>query len=160
MREIQSKLTARIFLIGFIFLTTLSHAGGTHNDPTSCSKATLKLPAKQCFNLDAENLQALQQDHKRVVIVVQSFKPLRLPAGLVVWLVVDNQRHELTRFAIHPLRAFTMQEPERQSRFLVSLVEQASLIKAGKPLCLEVGFDGSQGSGEAEIMIELINTPK
>ncbi|WP_160809785.1 hypothetical protein [Nitrosomonas sp. HPC101] len=120
----------------------------------------MKLPAKQCFNLDAENLQALQQDHKRVVIVVQSFKPLRLPAGLVVWLVVDNQRHELTRFAIHPLRAFTMQEPERQSRFLVSLVEQASLIKAGKPLCLEVGFDGSQGSGEAEIMIELINTPK
>lgn len=156
----QSKPTVRMFLSGFVFLTTLSHAGGTHDDPISRSKATLKLPAKQCFNLDAANLQALQQDHKRAVVVVQSFKPARPPAGLVVWLVVGNQRYELTRFAVYPLRAFTMQEPERQSRFLVSLVEQTSLIKAGEPLCLEVGFDGSQGSGEAEIRIELINTPK
>lgn len=156
----QSKPTVRMFLSGFVFLTTLSHAGGTHDDPISRSKATLKLPAKQCFNLDAANLQALQQDHKRAVVVVQSFKPLRPPAGLVVWLVVGNQRYELTRFAVYPLRAFTMQEPERQSRFLVSLVEQTSLIKAEEPLCLEVGFDGSQGSGEAEIRIELINTPK
>lgn len=156
----QSKPTVRMFLSGFVFLTTLSHAGGTHDDPISRSKATLKLPAKQCFNLDAANLQALQQDHKRAVVVVQSFKPLRPPAGLVVWLVVGNQRYELTRFAVYPLRAFTMQEPERQSRFLVSLMEQTSLIKAGEPLCLEVGFDGSQGSGEAEIRIELINTPK
>lgn len=160
MRVMQSKPTVRMFLSGFVFLTTLSHAGGTHDDPISRSKATLKLPAKQCFNLDAANLQALQQDHKRAVVVVQSFKPLRPPAGLVVWLVVGNQRYELTRFAVYPLRAFTMQEPERQSRFLVSLVEQTSLIKAGEPLCLEVGFDGSQGSGEAEIRIELINTPK
>lgn len=160
MRVMQSKPTVRMFLSGFVFLTTLSHAGGTHDDPISRSKATLKLPAKQCFNLDAANLQALQQDHKRAVVVVQSFKPLRPPAGLVVWLVVGNQRYELTRFAVYPLRAFTMQEPERQSRFLVSLMEQTSLIKAGEPLCLEVGFDGSQGSGEAEIRIELINTPK
>lgn len=156
----QRKLTVRIFLIGFAFLTTLSHAGGTLDDSIMRSKATVKLPARQCFNLDAANLQALQQDHKRVVVVVQSFRPLRPPAGLVAWLVVGNQRHELARFAVHPLRAFTAQEPERQSRFLVSLAEQASLIKAGKPLCLEVGFDASQGSGKAEIMIELINTPQ
>jgi hypothetical protein len=157
---LQSKLIVHIFLSGFVFLTTLSHASGAYDELISRSKATLKLPAKQCFNLDAANLQALQQDHKRAVVVVQSFKPLRPPSGLVAWLVVGNQRYELTRFAVHPLRAFTVQEPKRQSRFLVSLVEQASLIKVGEPLCLEVGFDGSQGSGEAEIMIELIDTPK
>lgn len=47
------------------------------------------------------------------------------------------------RGGIGPRLAATIlaaREPNRQQRFLVSLAEQAQLIKDGQPLCIEVGF--------------------
>jgi hypothetical protein len=126
--------------------------------------ATSKTAALYCANNEPATLRALRLDDKRLVVVVKSFQlPTPPSASLVVSLLTANktQRHEVTRFAVHPLRAFSAREPNRQQRFLLSLAEQAQLIEDGQPLCIEVGFDTSGGKlqgGAAEIDIELVDT--
>lgn len=126
--------------------------------------ATSKAPGQHCASHEPTTLRALKQGDQRVVVVVKAFQPVQPPgAGLVVSLLTANKtkRHEITRFAVHPLRAFTAQDSTRHQRFLVSLTEQAGLIEDGQPLCLEVGFDTSSGKlegGMIEIEIELVKT--
>ena len=125
--------------------------------------ATSKAPAQHCVVHEAATLSALKQGTKRVVVVVKSFQPAKPPsAGLVVSLLTANkaQRHEITHFTVHPLRAFTAQEPARHQRFLISLAGHAQLIEDNQPLCLEVGFDTSRGKlegGLAEIDVEIVD---
>jgi hypothetical protein len=125
--------------------------------------ATSKAPAQHCALHDAANLAALRQGSKRAIVVVRAFQPTRpSSAGLVVSLLSadKSERHQLARFAVHPLRAFTAQEPGKQQRFLVSLGNHAQRLEDGKPLCFEIGFDTSSGKverGMAEIDIELVD---
>lgn len=149
-------------LVGFAMMPTVIALGSSGRIITSTVKATSKAPAQHCVVHEPATLNALKRGTKYVVVVVKSFQPAKPPvAGLVVWLLSADktQRHEITRFAVHPMRAFTAQEPARQQRFLVSLAEQATLIKDGQPLCIEVGFDPSSRileDGTAEIEIEVI----
>lgn len=150
-------------LVCITALLTVIALGSSGPITASTVRATSKAPAQHCVVHEPATLNALKRGIKRVVVVVKSFQPAKPPvAGLVVWLLSADktQRHEITRFAVHPLRAFTAQEPARQQRFLVSLAEQATLIKDGQPLCIEVGFDPSSRileDGTAEIEIEVIN---
>ena len=119
--------------------------------------ATARSPARHCMTYDVATYRALKEDRKRAVVVVKAFKPTMPPAGLIMWLYAGGKRHEVTRFAVYPLRGYTAQESHRTQRFLVSLAEHAALVEQGKPLCLEVGFDSTQGEGEAEINIDMVN---
>jgi hypothetical protein len=156
-------LIAVFFLVCFIAVLTLVALGLSGPSTASTVIATSKTAALHCVSHEPATLRALKQDGKRVVVVVKSFQPANPPsARLVVSLLTANKtrRHEVTRFAVHPLRAFSAQEPNRQQRFLVSLAEQAQLIEDGQPLCVEVGFDTSGAKlegGVAEIEIELVN---
>ena len=130
----------------------------------SSAMATPQVAARHCAAHPPATLRGLREGKQRLVVVVKAFQPPKAGGGaLVVWLVMaDNKRHELTRFAVHPLRAFTAQEPDRGQRFLVSLAEVAHLVEDGKPLCVEVGFDSSAGApegGMAEIGVELVKAP-
>jgi hypothetical protein len=125
--------------------------------------ATSETAALRCVSHEPATLRALRQGEKRLVVVVTSFQPAGPPnASLVVSLLTANktQRHEVTRFAVHPLRAFSAREPNRQQRFLVSLEEQAPFIEDGQLLCIEVAFDAVGGNVQgraAEVDIELVD---
>ena len=128
----------------------------------STVRAVTGAPAQLCASYSLDTLHALKHGTTRVVVVVRAIQSTKPPSTtLVVSLLTNNktQRHEITRFAVHPLQAFSAQEPKRTQRFLVSLEEQARLIEEEAPLCLEVGFDiagsGLEG-GSAEIDIELV----
>ena len=130
----------------------------------SSAIATAQAPARRCAQHPPAVLRGLREGGQRLVVVVKAFQPPKGRGGqLVVSLVLPaDKRHELTRFAVHPLRAFTAQEPERAQRFQVSLAEVAHLLEDGKPLCVEVGFDSSGGAAEggmAEIDVELVQMP-
>jgi len=93
---------------------------------------------------------------------VKSYRPADPSTGFVVSLLTNNKtsRHEITQFAVHPLRAFSAAEARKQQRFLVSLASQAPLIEDNQPLCLEIGFHAGQGKlhdGTAAIDIELVD---
>ncbi len=117
--------------------------------------------AVHCASHSQATLRALAGGEQRLVVVVKAFEPPKAGgSGLVAWLLTANKtrRHELTRFAVHPLRAFTAQESRRSQRFALSLQEQGHLIEAGQPLCVEVGFDPAPGrleGGRVEIDVEL-----
>jgi hypothetical protein len=151
------------FLLGFIAVLTLTAPGLSRPSMASVMTATTQTAALHCVGHDPATLRALKRGDKRLVVVVKSFQPANPPnATLVVSLLTANktQRHEVTRFALFPLRAFSAREPNREQRFLVSLAEQARLIEEGQPLCIEVGFDTSGGKlegGAAEIDIELVD---
>ena len=150
-------------LVCFTAVLTVIALGLSAPIPASTVIATSKAPALHCVNHEAVTLNALKQGTKRVVVVVKSFQPPKPPsAGLVVSLLTGNksQRHELTQFTVHPLRAFTAEEPRRHQRFLVSLSGHAQFIEDNQPLCLEVGFDASRGKlegGLAEIDVEIVD---
>jgi hypothetical protein len=160
----RNGLISIFFLRGFIAVLTLTALGLSGPSMASTMTATTQTAALHCISHDPATLRALKQGDKRLVVVVKSFQPPSPPnATLVVSLLTANktQRHEVTRFALFPLRAFSAREPNREQRFLVSLAEQASLIEEGQPLCIEVGFDTSNGrlqGGAAEIDIELVDT--
>lgn len=150
-------------LVCFTAVLTVIALGVSGPITASTVLATSKAPAQHCVVHEAATLAALKQGTKRVVVVVKSFQPAKPPsAGLVVSLLTANKskRHELTQFTVHPLRAFTAQEPARQQRFLVALSQHAQAIEDGQPLCLEVGFDASRGKlegGLAEIDVEIVD---
>ena len=130
----------------------------------SSAIATAQAPARRCAAHPPAVLRGLREGGQRLVIVVKAFQPPKGRGGqLVVSLVSPaNKLLELTRFAVHPLRAFTAQEPDRAQRFQVSLAEVAHLLEDGKPLCVEVGFDTTGGApegGMAEIDVELQKVP-
>lgn len=130
----------------------------------SSAIATPQAPARRCAAHPPAVLRGLREGGQRLVVVVKAFQPPKARGGpLVVWLLSPaGKRHELTRFAVHPLRAFTAQEPDRAQRFQVSLAEVAHLVEDGKPLCVEVGFDNSGSppeGGMAEIDIEWQKVP-
>lgn len=126
--------------------------------------ATAQAPARHCAKHAPAALRSLREGAQQLVVVVKAFQPPKARSGqLVVSLLSPNdKRIEVTRFAVHPLRAFTAQEPNRSQRFLVSLTGMAHLVEDGKPLCVEVGFDTSAGAAEggmAEIGVELVPAP-
>ena len=159
----QRGLIIGSLLVYFTAVPTVIVLGSSGPITVNKLLATSKAPAQYCASHEPGTLRALKQGDKREVVVVKAFQPVKPPgAGLVISLLTANRtkRHEITRFAVHPLRAFTMLEPKRHQRFLVSLTEQAQLIADGQPLCLEVGFDTSRGKpvgGMAEIDIELVD---
>ncbi|MDP4074177.1 hypothetical protein [Acidovorax sp. A1169] len=123
--------------------------------------ATAAVPARVCVSPVPADLQALQDGRQRVVIVLHAFEPPRPARGqLVASLLAGGPPtpREITRFAVHPLRAFTAAEPRRSQRFRVSLAGYAHLLHLGQPVCLQLAFrTGSSPleGGRAEISIEL-----
>ncbi|GKT17015.1 hypothetical protein AVHY2522_13745 [Acidovorax sp. SUPP2522] len=132
--------------------------------PAPHSVTTSTAPAKVCLTPTPADRLALQEDRQRVVIVLRAFEPPRPATGrLVASLLVGAPPtpREITRFAVHPLRAFTAAQPQRSQRFLVSLAGDAPLPPAGQPVCLLIGFpiDGSpHEGGRADLAIELFPT--
>ena len=87
-------------------------------------EASTLTPAEHCTLHDAATLAVLREGSKRAVVLVRAFQPTKPPAaGMVVSLLSANkaERLELTRFALHPPRPFTAQEPAKQRRFLSGL---------------------------------------
>lgn len=125
--------------------------------------ATHQAPARHCEQYPRTALKALRDGSQQAVVVVKAFTPPAAGGGsLVVTFTAPNgQRHELGRFAVHPLRAFTAQEAGRQQRFPFSLSGVGHLVTDGQPLCLEVAFAGGETArgGQAEISIELEKKP-
>ncbi len=134
-----------------------SMAGG----PAGNATATAAVPARVCLNPAPADLQALRDDRQRVVVVLRAFEPPRPARGqLVASLLAGDPPtpREITRFAVHPLRAFTAAEPQRSQRFRVSLAGYAHLLHTGQPVCLQVAFRSGSSAlegGHAEISIEL-----
>jgi len=124
--------------------------------------ATANQPAQTCVRSDADTRRALQQGTTRVVVVVRGFQPVVSGnSALVVSLLSANktERHEVGRFAVHPLRAFSAKDPHKQKQFLLTLNEQAHLLGNNDAICFEVGFDSRQGNlknGKLEFHIELV----
>ena len=118
---------------------------------------------KHCFTPDAAAAAALRDGSRRIGVSVNSFSPPDPAAtALVVSLVPPRggAKREVTRFAVHPLRAFPAGGPVQ--RFQVSLQEFGDAIKAGEPLCIEVGFATGAGriaGGEADIEVGVIRLP-
>jgi hypothetical protein len=120
-------------------------------------------PARLCASHPPARLEAFKQGTQQLVVVVKAFTPPQGGGGLVAQLVThDGKRHELARFAVHPLRAFTASEPQRSQRFPLTLSGVGHLLDSGKPVCVEVGFVPAAGAahgGQAEIDIETAKTP-
>ena len=139
-----------------------AHAMG-QAPPAAAAKAvaTGAVPAQVCVTPSATDLRALQEDRQRAVIVLNAFEPPQPRTGrLIASLLAGSPQtpREITRFAVHPLQAFTAAQPQRSQRFLVSLAGYAHLLQAGRPVCLQIGFDaGSHPAegGRAEVSIEL-----
>ena len=146
--------------LAILLMALLTTCGSSGN--VSSVIVTSKKSNVLCVKHDMETLQSLRRGNKRVVVVVKSFQPPKPPsAGLVAWLLIDDEskRHEIARFAIHPLQAFSVDESMRQQRFLVSLQDEAQFIKDGQALCIEIEFDMTRGKlegGRADIHIELV----
>lgn len=142
-------------------LTGLPQAMAALPTPGTTDTATAAVPARACVSPAPADLQALREDRQRVVIVLHAFEPPRPARGqLVASLLAGDPPtpREITRFAVHPLRAFTAAEPQRSQRFRVSLAGYAHLLHASQPVCLQVAFrTGSSPleGGRAEISIEL-----
>lgn len=158
----RGLMTGPLLVFFTAVLTVITQCSNGPSTDANTVIATSKAAAQFCVSHEPITLRALKQGDKHVVVVVKSFQPTNPPsAGLVVSLLTANKtkRHEITRFAVHPLRAFSAKEPKQHQRFLVSLKEEAQYIEDGQPLCLEVGFDASRGKlegGIAEIYIELV----
>lgn len=125
--------------------------------------ATHLAPARHCTRHAPAALKGLREGTQQAVVVVKAFTPPASGGGslAVTYVAPGGQRHELARVAVHPLRAFTAQEPTRQQRFPVSLSEVGHLLLDGQPLCIEVAFAAGTAArgGTADIDIELANKP-
>ncbi len=125
--------------------------------------ATSQSPAQYCVSSDAVTLKAVRQGNRRLVLVVHAFTPATPGnSGLVISLLSADktQRHEVSRLAVHPLRAFSEKEPHKQQRFLVMLDEHAHLLGDNEAICVEVGFDTRDGklkSGKLKFHVELVD---
>ncbi|GKT26994.1 hypothetical protein [Acidovorax sp. SUPP3334] len=131
--------------------------------PAVAAKAVVTgaVAAQVCVTPSATDLRALQDDRQRAVIVLHAFEPPWPSSGrLVASLLAGTPPtpREITRFAVHPLQAFTAEQPQRSQRFTLSLAGYAHLLQAGRPVCLQIGFDAGAHPGEggrAEVSIEL-----
>lgn len=148
-------------ILGFLALMAFSAPSRLALATTSVMVATADSPVRLCISPDPPTALALRQGDRRLVVVVHAFQPGEPPLGrFVVSLVgaANAEPLELTRFAVHPLRAFSAREPGRQQRFPISLEEQASMIEGGRPVCIEVAFDAAAGAvkgATADVGIEL-----
>lgn len=106
------------------------------------ARASAMRDARLCLHPSPDGLMQLRQGTKRLQVSVHAYAPPKPATGtIVLWLLAGKQRHEITRFAVHPMRAFTAQQPERSQHFDVALDEHAALIASNQPLCFAVGFD-------------------
>jgi hypothetical protein len=132
----------------------------------SAMVATPDSPARLCLTLDPPAMRELRRGDRRLIVVVHAFQPGEPPLGrFVVSLVgsANSKPVEVTRFAVHPLGAFSAEERVRQQRFLVSLEGQASMIEDNRPVCVEVAFDAPAGAVKgamAEVGVELADESK
>ena len=158
------NLISGALLAGMLSMPAVAVPGGS-GEVTNASPvtATARRPAQYCVGNDAATLDGLRRGSKRLVVVVRAFQPVVSGnSGLVASLLTANkgERHEVSRFAVHPLGAFSAQEAHRQQRFLVALGEHAHLLKSDKAVCIEIGFDNSHGKlreGRVEFHIELVD---
>ena len=156
----------RLLIVGMTVVLTATVLANNHQQGANPMLATSDKPAQWCATYNGETLRALKRGDKRVVVVVTAFQPATPETtNLVVTLLTADKtrRHELTQFGVHPLRAFTAADAGQQQRFLVSLASQAAWLEENQPLCLEIGFNTSQGeshSGTAELAIELVDVPR
>lgn len=108
-------------------------------------------------------LKELRDGSRQVIIVVKAFTPPTVGnSSLTAAFIAPNgKRYTLGRFAVHPLRAFTSQEPARQQRFSFSLASVKRLIKDDQPLCIEVTFASGRAArtGKVEFGVELEKKP-
>lgn len=124
--------------------------------------ATHEGPARLCARPAAAELEALRSGARQLVVVVQAFAPPADGGGAMVahFIAAGDARHELGRFAVHPLRAFTSREPGRSQRFALPLTGVAHLLQTGSPVCVEVGFAAAAPhQGRAQIAIEIERKP-
>ena len=157
------NLINRAALVGVTVISTITalEAGGTITPKTVV--ATTTKPGQYCLSNDVGTYDAIRRGSKRLVVVVKAFRPATpASAGLVVSLLTADKtrKHELTQFAVHPLRAFSANELNRQQRFLVSLEEYAYLLSENNPICVELGFDASRSKlagGWVEFYVEWVD---
>jgi hypothetical protein len=163
------SLLVRALLIGVMLMPAAAALGSSGTASPGAVIATSKKPGRYCLDIDAATRDAIRRGEKRLVVAVHAFQPATPPsAGLVVSLLTGNKsrKHEISQFAIHPLRAFSAEEAGKQQNFLVSLEEYGHLLAEKEPLCIELGFDASRGKlmgGFAEFHIEWVDitaTPK
>lgn len=132
------------------------------NGPDHAGVASAMRPARTCIEPSPVELRALRQNELRLVLVVKAFAPPKgKTGGLVVSFVSDKQtlRHELTRLAVHPLRAFTALQTQNSQRFLISLEPVAHLLEDGQALCLEVAFVAGSSALDGRAEVELVLSP-
>lgn len=150
------------FLAPFAVLAVSPFAFGA----ASAMVATPDSPARLCLNADPPTMRELRQGDRRLVVVVHAFEPGEPPLGRFVISLVgaaNSEPVEVTRVAVHPLRAFSAGERARQQRFLVSLEGQASMIEDSRPVCVQVAFDAPAGAVKgamADVGIELADESK
>jgi hypothetical protein len=148
-------------IIGVVALMAFSAPSRFALATPSVMVATADSPVRLCITPDPPTALALRRGDRRLVVVVHSFQPGEPPLGRFVVSLVgapNSEPLELTRFAVHPLRAFSVREPGRQQRFPISVEGQASMIEDGRPVCIEVAFDTAAGAvkgATADVGIEL-----
>lgn len=163
-------MTQRAWIVGFVLagLAAAIAYGLLWSTPSAMSGpghaiATHQAPARLCEQYSSATLKALGDGSQQAVVVVRAFTPPATGGGSLVvnFAAPDGQRYELGRFAVHPLRPFTAQEPARQQRFAFSLSELGHLLGNSQPLCFEVAFASGEAArgGMAEIDIELEKKP-
>jgi hypothetical protein len=122
---------------------------------------TSNTPVRHCVSLEPDTMRALKANEALVTISVNALNLGNPPSGsFIVSLQTgrDGPFTEITRFAVHPLRAFLSSEASKQQRFSISLAEQDSLMQSKDDICLEVRFsqiDNRISDAVAEIEFEV-----
>ena len=152
------------FLAPFAVLAVSPFAFGA----ASAMVAERGSPARLCLNADPPTMRELRQGDRRLSSssCMRSNRASPRPFGRFVISLVgaaNSEPVEVTRVAVHPLRAFSAGERVRQQRFLVSLEGQASMIEDSRPVCVQVAFDAPAGAvkgATADVGIELADELK
>ena len=156
-------LISGIIMAGIAATPTVAAFASGETSVASPVIVTSQTPAQYCVSSDAVTLKAIRQGNQSLAVVVHAFTPATSGnSGLVVSLLSADktQRHEVGRFAVHPLRAFSRKEPHKQQRFLVTLDEHAHLLGDNEAICIEVGFDTRHGkleNGKVEFHVERVD---
>jgi hypothetical protein len=122
---------------------------------------TSSVAIRHCIKPEPETLRALRANEALISISVNALNLGNPPSGrFIVSLQTgrDGPFTEITRFAVHPLRAFSSSEASKQQRFAISLAEHVGLMNNNDDLCFEVGFaqvDHKISDAMAEIELEI-----
>lgn len=108
-------------------------------------------PIVHCIQYDAEALQALKQGKTRLVVSISSYEPAEEgEIGFSVFsLDAEGERSaQVSRFAVHPLQPFDVEDGDAPHNFQASLEPYAEHLGA-EETCFELSFASERLAGEA-----------